>query len=69
MRGQQALEQVHYQIGEEVRKIVEENTGKAPENLPIERQLPEVKKELKKEYKKMLTEDKSKKNKKYGIRI
>jgi DNA-damage-inducible protein D len=56
--GQDNLEQTHYQVGKEVRKIVQENVGKAPENLPQAKQLPEVKKELKEGYKKMRKEDK-----------
>ena len=61
IKGQANLEQTHYEVGKEVRKIVQENVGKSPENLPQEKQLPEVKKELKEGYKKMLKEDKSKK--------
>lgn len=61
IKGQANLEQTHYEVGKEVRKIVQENVGKAPENLPQEKQLPEVKKELKEGYKKMLKEDKTKK--------
>ncbi|GHT41106.1 hypothetical protein FACS189437_07600 [Bacteroidia bacterium] len=57
--GQDNLEQTHYQVGKEVRKIVQENVGKAPENLPQAKQLPEVKKELKEGYKKMRKEDKN----------
>ena len=41
------LEQTHYDVGREVRKMVVKNTGKTPESLPQERQLPELKKELK----------------------
>lgn len=56
--GQRDLENTHYQIGREVRRIVEKNTGVAPENLPQERRLPDVKKELKLGYRKMKKEDK-----------
>lgn len=61
IKGQYNLEQTHHQVGREVRKIVRENVGKLPENLPQEKQLPEVRKELKQGYKKMTSEDKSKK--------
>ena len=64
IKGQENLEQTHYQVGQEVRKIVKENVGKAPENLPMGNPLPEVKKELKEGYKKMLQEDKSKRDNK-----
>ena len=63
VKGQNALEQTHYQVGKEVRKIVIENVGKTPENLIQEKELPNVKKELKDGYKKMLKEDKDKNNK------
>lgn len=33
VRGQEALEKTHYDVGKEVRKIIIENSGKAPENL------------------------------------
>ncbi|NKI28246.1 damage-inducible protein [Arenibacter sp. 6A1] len=60
VKGQSNLEQTHYEVGREVRKIVAENVGKSPENLPQEKQLPEVRKELKQGYKKMASEDKPK---------
>ena len=56
--GQRDLEKTHYRIGREVRRIVERNTGVSPENLPQERRLPDVKKELKLGYRKMRKEDK-----------
>jgi DNA-damage-inducible protein D len=59
--GQNALEQTHYSVGREVRKIVEENTGKSPENLPQQKELPDIKKELKQGYRKMIKEDNQKK--------
>jgi len=63
IKGQMNLEQTHYSVGKEVREIIQKNVGNNPENLPQEKQLPEVKKELKEGYKKMLREDKPKKNK------
>jgi DNA-damage-inducible protein D len=60
IKGQMNLEQTHYEVGKEIRKIVKENTGVVPEELPMEKQLPEVKKNLKLGYKKMLKEDKIK---------
>lgn len=61
IKGQNALEQTHYEVGKEVRNIVIKNVGKTPENLPQEKELPNIKKELKEGYKKMLKEDKKKK--------
>ncbi len=61
IHGQGNLEQTHFQVGREVREIIQKNVGKNPENLPQQKQLPTVKKELKEGYKKMLKEDKSKK--------
>ncbi len=58
IKGQKNLEQTHHKVGREVRKIVEENTGRTPEQLPQEKKLPEVKKELKKGYKRMGLDDK-----------
>ncbi len=59
--GQVALEQTHYNVGKEVRKIVIENSGKAPENLKQEKDIPDLKKELKAGFKEMKKIDKPKK--------
>lgn len=48
--GQAALESTHYSVGREVRKIIEDNSGKSPEELTQEEQLTDVRKELKKGY-------------------
>ena len=64
IRGQHQLEQTHYNVGREVRGMIQRNTGKAPEQLPIEQKLPDVQKGIKKGYKNMLKEDTGKKNKK-----
>ena len=56
--GQAALEKTHYDVGREVREIVINNTGRRPEDLPQEKQLPEVKKELKAGFKKIKGIDK-----------
>lgn len=56
--GQNNLEQTHFEIGREVRNIVVKNVGKTPENLPQAKELPEVKKEIKKGYKNMTKNDK-----------
>lgn len=61
VRGQANLEATHYQVGREVREIVQKNVGKTPEHLPLEKQLSEVKKEIKDGHKKMLKEDIKKK--------
>lgn len=62
LKGQQSLEFAHRTVGKEVRAMVIQNAGKPPEQLPVSRELPEVKKELKAGSKKMLNADK--KNKK-----
>lgn len=59
--GQENLESTHYQVGKEVRGIVQKNVGRPPENLVQEKQLSEVKKGIKQGHKKMLNEDKKKK--------
>lgn len=64
IQGQGQLERTHFEVGKEVREIIQKNVGKDPENLPQEKQLPEVKKELKQGYRKMLKQDKSKSKKK-----
>lgn len=48
---------IHNKVGADVRKMVKENTGKFPEELPTERKLSEVSSELKKA-KKLLNEQK-----------
>lgn len=58
IKGQQALEQTHYEVGRKVREFVASETGKKPEQLPVERPIPDVKKEIKAGYRKMLKEDK-----------
>ncbi len=60
IKGQNNLEKTHYEVGRAVRGIVQRNVGKNPENLEQERQLPDIKKELKQGYKKMLKEDSKK---------
>ncbi|MDP8221261.1 MAG: hypothetical protein P9X26_07935 [Candidatus Stygibacter frigidus] len=57
--GQDNLERAHFQVGKEIREQVKKNVGKNPEDLPKARRLPEIKKELKTGYKKMIKEDKS----------
>jgi DNA-damage-inducible protein D len=61
VKGQASLEQAHHDVGKEVRNIIKKNSGTTPEKLPQEKKLPEVKKELKKGYRNMIKEDKSKK--------
>lgn len=56
--GQEMLEQTHFSVGREVRKIIVKNTGRTPEQLPQERQLPAVKKALKHDFKEMKKIDK-----------
>jgi DNA-damage-inducible protein D len=61
VRGQANLENTHQSVGREVREIILKNMGKAPEQLPLARKLPEVQKELKAGYKKMIQADNQKK--------
>lgn len=61
IQGQTALEGTHFEVGREVREIIIKNMGKKPEQLPQERQLPEVKKALKSEFREMKKIDKTKK--------
>lgn len=64
IKGQKNLESTHFQVGSEVRKMIEKNVGRKPEDLKQEQELPDVKKELKKGYRNMLKEDKSNKKEK-----
>lgn len=64
IKGQHNLEQTHYEVGKELREFINKNVGKAPEDLPIEKQIPSVKKDLRQGYRKMLKEDESKNKKK-----
>ncbi|AWI26817.1 BRO family protein [Flavobacterium pallidum] len=61
--GQKNLESTHFEVGKEVRQIIIKNVGKRPENLPLEKKLGDVKKELKDGHKKMLKIDAPKKKK------
>lgn len=58
--GQRNLEQTHYDVGREVRNIVVKNTGRRPEQLPQEKLIPEIKKDLKKDFKELKKIDKNK---------
>ncbi len=64
VQGQKALEKTHYDVGKEVRKIVIENTGKTPEQLKQDKEIPDLRKELKVGFKEMKKIDKLKNNKK-----
>lgn len=46
--GQVESEKIHQDIGQSVREQVIQNTGKSPEDLPVERKIPELKKDIKK---------------------
>lgn len=61
IKGQTDLERTHFEVGREVREIVSKNTGTTPEELPVGRELPEIQRELKRGYKKMLLADKTSK--------
>lgn len=60
LTGQANLEQTHFQVGKEIRGMIQKNQDKNPENLIQEKQLSEVKKEIKQGHKNMLIEDKKK---------
>jgi DNA-damage-inducible protein D len=47
VKTQEQANRTHRDIGEQIRRMVIKNTGKLPEQLPVEKMLPEVKKELK----------------------
>ena len=53
----------HKDVSQRIRIMVKENTGKYPEELPVEIPLPQVKKELKKSQKLLAGMEKKKKNK------
>ncbi|MGH2664693.1 BRO family protein [Flavobacterium sp.] len=57
IKGQQNLEQTHFEVGRDIRKIIINNTGKTPETLPMEKQIEDIKSELKKGQQQMLKED------------
>lgn len=59
--GQTNLENTHFAVGREVRDIVQKNTGRSPEEFEIEKKIPQIKKELKQGYNKMLKADNKKK--------
>jgi len=61
IKGQSHLEQTHFDVGREVRDMVTKNTGKNPEALPQEKELPIVRKELKHSFKEMNKLDNPKK--------
>jgi len=58
--GQKDLEKTHYIVGRDIRKMVIENSGRAPEDHPVERRLPEVRREIKKSCKEFTKIDKVK---------
>lgn len=63
IKGQHGLEKTHYDVGREVREFVVKNTGKTPESLQQEKELPALKKELKQGFKEMNKLDKPKTSK------
>lgn len=60
IKSEDSAKKAHFNIGRRIRQMVEENTGKTPEFLPVKRRLPEVKKELKKAQKALELIDKKK---------
>jgi DNA-damage-inducible protein D len=45
--GQAGAEAIHQRVGSQVRSMVKDSTGKYPEELPVQRRLPDVVKQLK----------------------
>lgn len=64
VKSQGHAEQVHRNVGQRIRTMVRENTGRLPENLPIQKRLPEVRKILKQAKKGLETLDKKSKDNK-----
>ncbi len=60
IEGQIKLENTHYNVGRQVRNMVRENVGVNPENLPQNKRLQNVKKEIKQNIKAIDKIDKSK---------
>lgn len=61
IKGQSNLEHTHFQVGREVRGMVQKNVGRNPEHLQLETELPAIKKTIKKGYQNMLKESKKRK--------
>ena len=51
--GQEKSESVHRTVGRKVRSMIKEASGKNPEDLPVERRLPDINKQLKLGHKEM----------------
>jgi len=64
IRGQKNLETAHEIVGRGVRKMVQEQTQKNPEDLPVERRLPDLHGQLKIGHRKMKAIDSKKQTKK-----
>ncbi len=61
IRGQSRLEQAAIEVGGRVRKMMQENTGTSPENLPLSENVNDVRKKLKGAGRTLLNIDKKKK--------
>jgi DNA-damage-inducible protein D len=59
--GQQKSADAHEAVGQDVRELIKRNVGVYPEELPVEKNIGEIKKDLKTVRKKMLKQDKKKK--------
>jgi DNA-damage-inducible protein D len=67
IRGQDALEQAALQVGQTVRKAIQETGGTMPEDLPAEVHVKKIRTELKKTSKELNKADKKLINKKEKI--
>lgn len=54
VKGQSAIEKIHYEVGKGIRKLIKEHTGKFPEQLPLYKGLGKLKKQVKAGYQKMI---------------
>ncbi len=61
IKGQDQAERIHYEIARTIREMVIANTKQTPENLPVEKRLTEVKKDIKQVGKQLNLLDKKKK--------
>jgi len=63
IEGQIRLEQAHTEVGRDVREMIQRSTGRNPEDLPVQTELPKVKKALKATNKTLKAQDSSKRTK------
>ncbi len=57
INGQKELQETHQKVGKEVRAMMIANTGKEPEHLPLEKNISQIRKDLKRSHDQMLKGD------------